>query len=280
MSETKMPLVPRILLYLFFIVVSLFFLFPIVWMISLSFKSVPELYHMPPMLLPKSLSPANYNFVISNVGILTGLWNSLEICLITIIGTLGIALPAAYCFSRMKFKFSKPLQFIILMFQMISPLVVLIPLYRYFSTLHMLNSYVGLICIYIATSAPFQVWFLKGFIDTIPKELDEAATLDGCTRPSILFRVIIPVIAPGIFSAVLLVFILSWSQFVIPYILISTPSKMPISVMLVNLQSSLTQITTQYLAAASVLAILPTLILFVVLQKYIVSALTSGAVKG
>ncbi|MFA9380927.1 MAG: carbohydrate ABC transporter permease, partial [Acetanaerobacterium sp.] len=231
-------------------------------------------------ILPDSFSFENYRYVIVQVNLLMGLWNSVKITLFTIIGTLAITIPAAYCFSRMQFKFSKQLQFIVLMFQMISPLVVIIPMYKYFISLNLLNSHVGLVCIYIATSAPFQVWFLKSFIDTIPKELDEAATIDGCTRLQTVRKVILPVIIPGIFSAVLLIFILSWSQFIIPYILIETPSKMPIAVMLVNLQSTLSQITTHYLASASILAILPTILLFVFLQKYIVAALTAGAVKG
>jgi multiple sugar transport system permease protein len=280
MSQKRINGLTKFFLYLFYVLVAVFFLFPIVWTFSLSLKTVPELYRIPPSLLPDTFMLDNYRYVVVQVNLLSGVWNSVKITAGTIIGTLLITLPAAYCFSRMKFRFSKQLQFIILMFQMISPLVIVVPLYRYFSMLNLLNSHVGLICIYIATSAPFQVWFLKSFIDTIPKELDEASTIDGCNRLQIVSKIILPVIAPGIFSAVLLIFILSWSQFVIPYILIDTPSKMPIAVMLVNLQSTLSQITTHYLAAASIVAILPTVILFVFLQKYIVAALTAGAVKG
>lgn len=280
MSQKRINGLTKFFLYLFYVLVAVFFLFPIVWTLSLSMKTIPELYRIPPSLLPDSIMLENYRYVIVQVNLLSGLWNSVKITAGTIIGTLLITIPAAYCFSRMKFRFSKQLQFIVLMFQMISPLVIVVPLYRYFSMLSLLNSHMGLIAIYIATSAPFQVWFLKSFIDTIPKELDEASTIDGCNRLQIVSKIILPVIAPGIFSAVLLIFILSWSQFVIPYILIDTPSKMPIAVMLVNLQSTLSQITTHYLAAASIVAILPTILLFVFLQKYIVAALTAGAVKG
>lgn len=280
MSQKANNTIAIIALYLFYTAVAAFFLLPLVWVLSLSLKTIPELYRMPPALLPDSFMLDNYKYVVVQVRLLTGVWNSLKITLGTIGGTLAISIPAAYCFSRMKFRLSKQLQFIILMFQMISPLVVVVPLYRYFSMMNLLNSHTGLICIYIATSAPFQVWFLKSFIDTIPKELDEAATIDGCNRLQTVMKIILPVIAPGIFSAVLLIFILSWSQFVIPYILIDSPGKMPIAVQLVNLQSTLSQITTHYLAAASIVAILPTIILFVFLQKYIVAALTAGAVKG
>ena len=230
-------------------------------------------------MFPESFAWENYQYLIEQVNILQGVWNSLKVTLVTMVGTIVIALPAAYCFSRMKFRGSKQLQFFVLMFQMVSPLVVVIPLYRYFSRLGLLNSLVGLTLIYIAIASPFQVWFLKSFLDTIPVELDEAATIDGCTRLQTVTKILLPVIIPGLFSGVLLIFITSWSQFIVPYIMIDTPSKMPVAASLVNLQSKLNQITTHYLAGASVLTILPTVILFVFLQKYIVSALTAGAVQ-
>ncbi|MDR2900484.1 MAG: ABC transporter permease subunit, partial [Treponema sp.] len=101
-----------------------------------------------------------------------------------------------------------------------------------------------------------------------------------CNKLQVVSKVLLPVITPGIFSASLLIFISSWSQFVIPYILVNSPGKMPVSVSLVNLQSTLTSINTQFLAAGSIVAIAPTIILFILLQKYIVSAMTAGAVKG
>ena len=270
----------KVALYFFYFIVAVFFLFPVLWVLSLSLKTVAELYKVPPAILPETFAWENYVYLFEQINIMQGIWNSLKVTAGTIVGTMIISVPAAYCFSRMKFRFSKQLQFIVLMFQMISPLVVVIPLYRYLSSLGMLNSLIGLTLIYIAISAPFQVWFLKSFLDTIPVELDEAATIDGCSRLQTVVKILLPVIVPGLFSGVLLVFITSWSQFIVPYILIDSPTKMPVSALLVNLQGKLNQITTHYLAGASVLTILPTVILFVFLQKYIVSALTSGAVKG
>lgn len=268
------------LLYVIFVLVAVFFLFPILWTLSLSFKTVPELYHIPPSLFPESFNLENYRYLIEQVKILRGVFNSVIITAAAIAGTMLIAVPAAYAFSRIKFKGSQLVQFLILMFQMISPLVIVIPLYRYYSKIGLLNTTLGLIMVYIAISAPFQVWFLKSFFDTIPVELDEAAYIDGCKRVQVVMKILVPTIIPGIFSGILLVFISSWSQFVVPYILMDTPSKMPLACLLVNLQSKLNQITTHYLAAASILTILPTVLLFLFLQKYIVSALTAGAVKG
>jgi len=267
-------------IYIAFAIVIIFFAFPILWTLSLSFKTVPELYQIPPALFPKSLNLENYKYLIEQVHILRGVWNSAVITGATIIGTMLVSIPASYALSRVKFKGSECVSFLILMFQMISPLVIVIPLYRYYAKLGILNTTMGLIMVYIAISAPFQVWFLKSFFDTIPRELDEAAYLDGCNKIQVVTKILVPTIKPGVFSGVLMVFISSWSQFVVPYILMDTPSKMPLACMLVNLQSKLNQITTHYLAGASILTILPTVLLFLFLQKYIVSALTAGAVKG
>lgn len=278
-SKTKKHLVNG-LIYLTFALVIIFFLFPILWTLSLSFKTVPELYKVPPALLPESLNFDNYLYLIDQVQILRGVKNSVIITCATIIGIMLVSVPAAYAFSRIRFKGNNFAQFLVLVFQMISPLVIVIPLYRYFAKIGLLNTTIGLIMIYIAISAPFQVCFLKGFFDTIPEELDEAAYIDGCSRLQTVTKILVPTIVPGLFSGILLVFISSWSQFVVPYIMMDTPSKMPLACLLVNLQGKLTQITTHYMAAASILTILPTVLLFLVLQKYIVSALTAGAVKG
>ena len=280
MSMKAMKRMGKLRLYIIYIIVAAFFLFPILWTLSMSLKSVQELYEVPPSLLPDRPMFENYEHVLIQSQFLRAIGNSLLISLFTILGTLFVSIPAAYCFSRMRFRGSKTLQFIILMFQMISPLVVVVPLYQYFSKINMLNTFSGVIMICIAISAPFQVWFLKGFMDTIPKALDEAATIDGCTPMMTLTRVILPVIAPGILSSVLLIFISSWSQFIVPYILIDKTSMMTVAVRLVNLQSSLHEITTHYLAAASIVSIFPIILIFATLQRYIVSALTAGAVKG
>ncbi len=270
----------RIGLYVVYTLTSLFFLYPLLWVVSLSLKTVPELFAVPPKILPQHFAIENYAYVLWKARILKNLWNSLFVVTLTVIGTLIITLPASYAFSRMYFRFKKSLLLCILGFQMISPLVIVIPLYRYFSKINMLNSNFGLIAVYIAVSAPFATWFLKGFLDTIPKELDEAAIIDGCNRLQILRMVLIPVTIPGIISALLLIAIRSWSQFVVPFILLDKGDMFPISVGLVNLQSTTDAISTHYLAAASVLGILPTVVVFILLQKFIVSALTAGAVKG
>nr|WP_275061796.1 carbohydrate ABC transporter permease [Diplocloster agilis] len=263
-----------------YIVISIFFLYPVLWVLSYSFKTVPELFSVPPKFLPQSLQLDNYRYVIQNTYIVKNIWNSFYIVVLTMLGTLVLALPASYLFSRFRFRLSRQLQFFILIFQMISPIVIAIPLYNYLSRINLVNNHAVLILIYIAISIPMAVLNIKSYLDTIPKEIDEAAIIDGCSHWQILTKIHIPTSISGIISVSLMIMVSLWGQFVVPFILLNDAVKFPVSVGLINLQSSSEAITTHYLAAACILGILPTTLIFLILQKYIVSAMTAGAVKG
>lgn len=267
-------------LYLVYAVITVFFLFPLLWIVSLSFKTVPELFATPPKLLPDSFNLDNYRYVLWRTDIFGFLKNSLTIVVCTVIGSMALAIPAAYAFSRFKFRGKKMTMMAVLFFQMISPLIIMIPLYKYFSKLHLLNNYASMILVYIAIALPFSTWSLKSYMDTIPLELDEAAAIDGCSRFQSMVQVVVPVIVPGMVSVTILTVVRSWAQFIIPFIMLTDARMFPVSVGLVNMQSSADTITTHYLAAAAVISILPTILVFVILQRFIVSAMTSGAVKG
>ncbi|ALX50125.1 carbohydrate ABC transporter permease [Lentibacillus amyloliquefaciens] len=270
----------KIGLYSSYVFVTLLFLFPLLWVLSLSFKTSQELYNVPPNLFPESLQFDNYKHVIENNNILSFLLNSLQIVSLTVILTLIIVLPAAFALSRYKFKLKGTLLLGIILTQMISAVVISIPLYRLFAEWGLLNNFFMMVIVYVAVVLPFSTWFLKGYFDTIPIELDEAATVDGCNKFQILTRILLPSSMPGIVSVTLLIAVQSWSQFVIPFILLDIQSSYPVSVGIVNLQSTQQAITTHYLAAGSVISILPVIVLFVLLQRFIVGALTTGAVKG
>ena len=270
----------RIGLYAAYAVIIVFFLFPLFWVLSMSLKTVPQLFATPPVWFPLPPQFSNYTYVLTNTPILGYLANSAIIVLLTVFFALLVATLAAYGFSRFTFRYKKPSLMAVLVFQMISPVVISIPLYRIFAGLHLLNNFAGLILVYVAVVLPFITWFLKGYFDTIPYQVDEAAIVDGATRWQVLVRILLPVCAPGIATAAILASVLSWSQFVIPFILLDDRTMFPVSVGLVNLQSNSDAITTHYLSAASVIAIAPVIAVFVLLQRYIVSALTSGAIKG
>ena len=276
----KNQLLIKIGLYLTYIAISLFFLYPLLWVVSYSLKTIPELFRVPPNILPETFNLSNYRHVITNTAVVRQLWNSFYIVFFGAVGTLVVTIPAAYAFSRLKFKASNTLMFIVLVFQMISPLVIAIPMYLYFSEIGLLNSHAALIAIYIALCIPTATWNIKGFLDTIPREIDESAIIDGCSRLNVVLKIHIPTTMPGIISVTLLIMVVMWSQFIVPFILLSNSQLFPISVGLVNLQNVTEAITTHFLAAATILGILPPMLAFIIFQRFIVSAMTEGAVKG
>jgi multiple sugar transport system permease protein len=279
-SKARSEKLIRASLYLVYLVVTLFFLLPIFWVLSTSLKSVQQLFATPPVWFPLAPRFENYAYVLNNTLIVRYLFNSALIVILTVVLTLLVAVLAAYGFSRYTFRYKKPSLMTVLVFQMISPVVISIPLYRLFVELGLLNNYAGLVVVYSAVVLPFTTWFLTGYFDTIPYEIDEAAIVDGASRWQVLSRILLPVCAPGIATAAILVAVLSWSQFVVPYILLDDLDLYPASVGLVNLQSNSDAITLHYLSAASMIAIGPVLAVFVLLQRYIVNALTGGAIKG
>ncbi|ABG03048.1 binding-protein-dependent transport systems inner membrane component [Rubrobacter xylanophilus DSM 9941] len=279
-SKARAERLTRAGLYAAYAAITAFFLFPIFWVVSMSLKTVPQLFASPPVWFPVPPQFENYAYVLTGTSIGRYLLNSAFIVLMTVIFTLIIATLAAYGFSRFSFRYKRPSLLAVLVFQMVSPVVIAIPLYRFFAALGLLNSYATLILVYVAIVLPFTTWFLKGYFDTIPYEMDEAAIVDGASRWQVLTRILLPVCAPGIATAAILAAVLSWSQFVVPFILLDSRELYPISVGLVDLKNTSDAITLHYLSAASVIAIAPVIAVFVLLQRYIVNALTAGAIKG
>jgi len=267
-------------LYICYIIIIAFFIGPVLWVISLSLKTPAEIFTYPPQLIPSRLAIKNYVTVWTRSQISLFMFNSFKIVLFTILGCLCVSVPAAFAFSRFRFKGKNEALFGILAFQMISPIIILIPLYRYMNALNLLDTHLGLVMVYIAVQTPFTVWLLKGFFDSIPQSLDEAAMVDGCSRIQALLRVILPISTPGVAAAVVFIAIQSWAQFIIPFILISKPKLLPVSVGIYNFQSTQAEISTHFLAAASILAMLPAILIFILLQRFIVKFLIAGAVKG
>ncbi|MCM2676896.1 carbohydrate ABC transporter permease [Alkalicoccobacillus plakortidis] len=269
-----------IALYTSYFLIVVVFLFPLFWVASVSLKTQTELFEVPPSIWPSSWQFENYLHVLQTTPVLTYLWNSLRLVVLTVLVSLCIALPAAFALSRFKLRGKNAFLLVILMTQMISAVVISIPLYRLFASWNLLNNFLLILAIYVAVVLPIATWFMKNYFDTLPEQMDEAAIIDGCNRWQLLTKILLPVARPGIISVVILVAVQSWSQFVIPFILIDDAALYPVSVGVVNLQSTQAQITTHYLAAGSIMSIVPVIILFLLLQKYIVGALTSGAVKG
>jgi multiple sugar transport system permease protein len=266
--------------YLMAILIGLFFLTPLFWLLSLALRTKQEMFLGASRFIPKHATIANFVKILSDPTFVRYLWNGLELSAIGALGCLIVSAPAAYAFSRFWFTGKSALMMTILAFQMVSPLVILVPLYRYMSWLGLLDSHFGVSMVYIAISLPMCVWLVKSAIDNIPKSLEEAASIDGCSRFGIFWRITLPLAAPGLASAFILILILNWSQFLVPFLLITTDSKLPISVAIFNFAGSSNASSTQVLAAACLVAVVPAIIAFLLLQRMIVGALTAGAVKG
>lgn len=280
MKLSRRVLLADIGTYLAYAVIFLFFAGPLLWLVSLSIRNSSEVFVSDLRILPQSPTLENYVGVLHHPLFPLYLWNGLKLAVAGAFGAMLFATPAAYALSRFRFRNRNLMMIGLLAFQMISPLVIMVPLYRYMDQVGMTDSQFGAALIYVAISAPLFTWMLKGFLDGIPQSLEDAAMIDGCTRWGAFMRVILPLSLPGLTSAFVLNAILGWSQFIVPFILISKPALLPIAVGIFNFQGMYSQTSTQTLAAASVLSIIPAVIVFLVLQRLIVGALTAGAVKG
>jgi multiple sugar transport system permease protein len=280
MTLSRRMLFADIATYVAYAAIFLFFIGPLLWLVSLSIRTRAEIFVSEIRLIPHAPTMENYVGVLMNPRFPVYLWNGLKLSLIGAVGAMLFATPAAYAFSRFRFHGRRLWMIALLAFQMISPLVIMVPLYRYMDRIGLTESHLGAGIVYVAVAAPLFTWMLKGFMDSIPQSLEEAAMIDGCTRLGALFRVVLPLALPGLASAFILNAILGWSQFVVPFILLSRPELQPISVGIFNFQGTYTATSTQLVAAASVLSIVPAVAVFLLLQRFIVGALMAGAVKG
>jgi multiple sugar transport system permease protein len=262
------------------VLILLFFGLPLLWLISLSFRNASEILVSTIDPVPKHPTLDNYRTVLESAQFPRFLLNSAILSAIGACGAVAVAAPAAYAFSRIRFHGRRLLLIGVLSLQMISPLVLAFPLYRYFASLGLLNSVPATGLVYIAVLMPLSTWMLKGFFDGIPKDLDDAALIDGANRWRAFTRVVLPVALPGLTAVFVITALLAWAEFVIPFILLTGPSHLPISVGILNFQGTYATNATGILAAGSVLAVLPAILLFVVLQRFIVGAFVAGALKG
>ena len=205
---------------IFFLVV---FLFPIFWMISTGLKMNVNVLVMPPEIWPSKVSFEGYiNMFTKDKFVLQFFKNSFIVGISTVIICIGAGSFAGYSLSRFRYRGSKIIFIFILASQMFPTVVMLIPIYLIFLNLGLLNTHFSVILMHTAIAMPFAIWILKGFFDTIPVDLEEAAIVDGCTRLGILWRIIFPLIAPGAVAAGIYIFLLSWNEFIFASILTSS----------------------------------------------------------
>lgn len=266
-------------IYLFAIVLSILFLYPYYVMLITGFRSNAESTDMYFLhMFPTEWVWSNLK-VIMDRGVLTYLKNSLLLSAGATVIALICGIPAAYALARMKFAGKKLFLGFVIMSQMFSPVVLLVGISQLMKTIHLNNSVVGLMLINAAFNQAFAIWLLRGTFVSISPEMEQAATIDGCTRFQSMIRVLLPMAAPGIVTTLIFIFINAWNEYTISTVLISTVIKKPITVGITQF-SSFNMIEWQYLFASSLFATIPVVILFIMIEKHLVSGLTSGGVKG
>ncbi|HEX7394367.1 MAG TPA: carbohydrate ABC transporter permease [Anaerolineaceae bacterium] len=277
----------KLLLFLLTIPVLLFIFGPILWLFSASLSTQVELFSVPMHWIPQHPTLQNYldilfpTLAVSSVPrtFATAILNSLKIASSVTIICILIGSLAAYALVRIPFKFNRAIQLGILGTRMIPEVSLVIPLFILASSLNLINTPIVLIIAYLSFALPFAIWMMAAFFQTVPIELEEAARLDGCSRLGILFRVIMPISIPGLISTAMFVFLLAWDEFFYALIFTSTLAAKTAPVAIAEFIGRYA-VNITGMMAGGILAALPPVILGLIFQRYIVSGMTAGAVKG
>ena len=254
----------------------IFFLFPIFWMVGTSFKYDVEYFTYPPVFFPSHLDLHNYSEALV-YGAGQGLRDSLIVALTSTTLSMVIGSLTAYSISRFRTG-GDSFSFWILSQRMLPPIAAVLPIFLLYREVKLLDTHLGLIIAYMIFLLPLVVWLMKGFFDDLPPEIEEAALIDGCTRWGALFRVALPLVAPGLVATAFFCFIFSWNEFPLALILCRN-SVRTLPVVIPGLMGG-HDILWGAVSAASVMAILPVIALSIILQRFLVRGLTLGAVKG
>ena len=259
--------------------VAIVFLIPQLWLVSLSLKDRGAAFAYPPQWIPDNPSLENYIFALTATQVPWYLWNSVKVAALATALTLIIGIPAAFVLSRERFAGRGPLLAILLAVQMLSPVVLLLPLYSLVERLGLADTHAGLILAYAAIQVPFTAWVLKNFLDGVPPALFEAARLDGASRARTLWSIALPIIAPGLAATTIFNLAAYWSEFALALVLLDSQARFTIPIGVFSLQSAY-ETEWQLVAAASFIGLVPMMAAFVFLQRYFIAGLTAGAVKG
>ncbi|MDR3429714.1 carbohydrate ABC transporter permease [Silvimonas sp.] len=265
----------------FAFLVMLLFLFPVFWSIVTSFKPAAEASASPPTFWPSRMSLQNYEELLHfGAGLWRYLWNSTCVALMTVAGVVVLSVLGGYGFSRFRFPYKKLIFMLVLATMMIPFQSILTPLFILLNFLHLHNTLGGLALVYITFQLPFSIFMMRNSFDCVPRELEEAATLDGCNVLSSLWRVMLPIVKPGIVTVALFAFFTAWNELLVALVLISDADKFTLPVLLQSAQSQfMGGVNWGVMQAGITISILPCAALFLLLQRFYINGLIAGAVK-
>ena len=277
--RSRRPLEPNPIGYVFYPVLAAAVLMPLCWALLGGFKNPNELFTYPPTLWPRNWTIANYVDVFVRLEFGRYLLNTVIVAFFTVILTLFFAGLAAYALSRWDFRFKDALLVTLLGLQLIPSTVNIVPYYTIMNHLGLLNTRTALVLIYTASHIPLAIWVLKGFVDTVPRALDEAAEIDGCSKWRTYWSIIVPLSLPGLSVAGFLVFVTSWSEFLVPLVIASSKDVAVASVGLFTFFGPDAQTSYVYLFAATVTTVAPVIVAYLFAQRFLISGLTAFSEK-
>lgn len=268
----------RLLWPLWWILIGAFSLVPFLWFVLTSWKSPAQITAIPPEIVPEF----QWGFYLSALrghGLLRYIRNSAIVASLTTLISIAIGAFAAYAMTRFRVSWTRTYLMLLLAISMFPQIAIAGPVWRILNALGWLNTYQGIVAAYIALSLPLAVWILATFFKELPYEVEEAALIDGCTRAQALWKVVLPLAAPGLFTASILVFIHVWNEFFFALLILTNPALQTLPVGIALFPGEYTMPWGE-IAAASTIATLPLIVLTLIFQRRIVRGLSAGAVKG
>ena len=260
---------------LLFVFISVY---PVLIVLSISLRPGNQLQSTELAIIPENWTIASYRTLFENSEFATWLVNSLIVSGIVTVTGVALASLGGYALSRYKFVGRQALMLSILTTQMFPATMLLLPLYILIAKLQLVDTYLGLMVFYVSTALPFCIWQMKGFYDTIPPSLEEAARIDGCSQFAAFWRIVLPVAVPGLVITALFSFMTAWSEYIVAAQVLQSRDLFTLPLGIKSFQASMSTQWGLY-AAASILVSVPVVVVFIVLSRYLVSGMTLGAVK-
>lgn len=278
-TELRKGLNLKTFVYIALVVILGVSLFPFFVTLTTSLKDVSEVYTSPPTWLPKDPILRNYSEVFQRYPMAHYFLNSFIIATGAALLNILVSVPAGYATARLRFKGKEFLMYLLLMVQMFSPIIILVALFRQMSIFGLLDSLLGLILINTVFTLAFSIWMLSAYFSSIPVELEESGMIDGCNRFQTIWKITLPLATPGLAATLVYTFIYAWSEFIFALTFIVAPENRPLTVGLYHFIGRWS-VQWQYLTAAALMAVVPIVLLFMVVEKQLMKGLVGGAVKG